>query len=126
MSVSDALAPLRREDPAQRSERGTLRQWLLDRDPAPPDELLAHPDIGRPEAAGPEGDADGGVGLLLAEAERALRDACASAGERRGAFRLLAADAYLTWACELALERDDPASLLGEIVARVSREAGRG
>jgi len=57
-------------------------------------------------------------GLLregLAELDRARR---APGRVRESAFHLLAADALLTYACEAALEADDPDACLSELVAR--------
>jgi hypothetical protein len=72
------------------------------------------------------GRADSLAGALTAEARRALAEARAGAGERRGAFRLLAADAYLTWASEVALASHDPAAALLRIIEEVVNEAGKG
>jgi hypothetical protein len=60
---------------------------------------------------------------LLHEAGVALRDALAGRGERRGAFRLLAADAYLTYACEAALDSQDASAALERVVQKVVAEA---
>lgn len=40
---------------------------------------------------------------------------------RESAFRLLAADAYLTWASEALLDLDDPEAALEDLVRRVAR-----
>jgi hypothetical protein len=119
-----SVEPPRREDQSAGARDGTLREWLLEQGPAPPAALVEHPDIGGPAAGEPMAPPGDRFEAILAEAERALQDACAGRGERRGAYRLLAADAYLTWACELALEEDDPAPRLRDIVARVTRAAG--
>ena len=99
----------------------TLRAWLLEREPKIPAALLRHLD-----GAHSQFSPDELLETLLAEAEKALEDARAGEGERRGAFRLLAADAYVTYACEVALEGDDPAARLTQIVERVVREAEEG
>ena len=99
----------------------TLRAWLLEREPPVPGALLRHLD-GAHSRVTPDELLD----TLLGEAEKALEDARAGEGERRGAFRLLAADAYVTYACEVALEGDDPAARLVQVVERVVREAEEG
>jgi hypothetical protein len=62
-------------------------------------------------------------GELLERAREALRDALSGEGERRGAFRLLAADAYVTYACEVALDSQDPTAALERVVEGVVAEA---
>jgi hypothetical protein len=87
--------------------------------PAPPVELLSQMRGERPLDHGqPLLDA------LCVEARAALREARLEAGERRGAYRLLAADAYLTYACEAALAADDPTEGLLRVVRQVAEEAG--
>lgn len=88
----------------------TLSAWMAERDPPP---AAFRPHLASTDPCAGEGDL---VDALLAEARRALRDALAGRGERSGAFRLLAADAYLTYACEAALEGDAPGSALLAIV----------
>jgi hypothetical protein len=63
--------------------------------------------------------------VLLAGGVGALRDALAGVGERAGAFRLLAADAWVTYACERALEEADPATALRRILDGVGEESGK-
>ncbi len=64
-------------------------------------------------------------GAALADAlteagRRRLDDARARPGRvRASAFRLLEADALLTYACEAALESDDPATALRRTLAAV-------
>jgi hypothetical protein len=87
-----------------------------------PEALLRHFGDGEPPAS----TSAEALGALLSEAHAGLRDACAGRGERRGAFRLLAADAYLTYACEAALDRGDPSGDLRTMVSRVAREAEEG
>jgi hypothetical protein len=99
----------------------TLRAWLLERDPPIPEALLRHLDGGLSGIT-----SDELLETLLAHAEGALEDARGGEGERRGAFRLLAADAYVTYACEVALDGDDPAARLIHVVERVVREAEEG
>ena len=123
MKGRDAAAELRREAPSSAGSGSTVREWLQERHPAAPDALLRHLEVDR--SADDTAPADV-LEALLSRADRALRDACAGHGERRGAFRLLAADAYLTWACEAALEDEAPSARLREIVARVTRHAEGG
>ncbi|UCC24820.1 MAG: hypothetical protein JSU98_13965 [Gemmatimonadales bacterium] len=64
-------------------------------------------------------DVDASAGALAGEAFSALSRALEGAGRpRRGAFDLLAADGFLTYACEAALETDDPAGVLDELIER--------
>jgi hypothetical protein len=59
------------------------------------------------------------VATLAREADRALRLALEGEGrERSGAFDLLAADGFLTYAAEVALEGADPTSTLKDLVRR--------
>jgi hypothetical protein len=54
---------------------------------------------------------------LSREAREALADSLAlDPSDREAAFRLLAADGFATWACEAALEVDDPDAVLAEIL----------
>jgi len=56
--------------------------------------------------------------VLAAEARTRLAEARASTGRvRESAFRLLEADALLTYACEAALESEDPEAALRGILA---------
>jgi hypothetical protein len=114
--------------PAPRSEGAsaggahpTLQAWLAEREPAVPAALLI--ELGGERAAVAPGSL---CETLAAEARSALADVRTGAGERRGAFRLLAADAYLTWASEVALASDDPAAALLRIVQEVVNEAEAG
>jgi len=67
------------------------------------------------------------LGGLVEAARTALHGALGGTGERRGAFQLLAADAFVTYACEAASRREDPrADLLGLIEALLTTgEEGR-
>lgn len=54
---------------------------------------------------------------------RALGEALERPGrDREAAFRLLAADAYLTWACEAAVELGEPETALRGLLDRVAAE----
>jgi hypothetical protein len=99
-----------------------LVAWLQSRTPAPPTELRAAVD--RAIGAAPGADDSAGGAAVDAEAateamstvamlDRATRlcldEALARPGRvRESAFALLAADALLTYACEAALDSDDP------------------
>jgi hypothetical protein len=88
------------------SERST---WLAARRPAPPADL----------AAGLEFAASDGAlqDELAAEGRARLALALARLGRvRESAFRLLEADALITYACEAALDLDDPEAALRRIL----------
>jgi hypothetical protein len=86
-----------------------LESWLAERRPEPPDGLAG---ALRPvPASGSRAD-----GLTEAGMAR-LDEARARPGRvRESAFRLLEADALLTYACEAALETEDPDAALGRIL----------
>lgn len=91
-----------------------LGAWLAGRKPEPPR------DLGRALAG------DGMVGPathVLSEAGlKRLNQARARPGRvRESAFRLLEADALLTYACEAALESDDPEAELRRILVMIGR-----
>jgi hypothetical protein len=113
-----ALAPLRTES-APANGGPTLHAWLTQQAPALPVVLLS-------QMGGERSLSDGRALLeaLCVEARTALRDARREAGERRGAYRLLAADAYLTYACEAALASAEPEAGLLLVVQQVVEEAG--
>ncbi|HZD03879.1 MAG TPA: hypothetical protein VE173_03145 [Longimicrobiales bacterium] len=78
---------------------------------------------------GGQAEALEGAGGRLPEARRLL-DAAAVAlsrclspreRERHGAFDLLAADAFVTWAAEAALDSDEPDGVLREMVDGLAR-----
>lgn len=77
-----------------------------------------------PEALGDEvraAMAEAGAGSIFEGAERAARVRLAEALERPGrvresAFSLLVADALVTYACEAALEADDPLAALESLL----------
>jgi hypothetical protein len=90
----------------------TLREWLAGRTPPVPEGFASWMS---PERA----DGPATVEVLAHEAEQALELAADSTGRPRGgAFDLLRADGFLTYACECALEGDDPAARLSELVRR--------
>ena len=88
-----------------------LRAWLAGRTPAPPDAL---------PLPVPDGPGDPTVRLTEAAAQ-ALKRALAGAGERGGAYDLLAADGLLTYACERAASAPDPEAELLRILERIGR-----
>ncbi|MDT8342394.1 MAG: hypothetical protein RQ751_12850 [Longimicrobiales bacterium] len=64
-------------------------------------------------------EAPAGVEALAREGARALAGALEPAGRPRGgAFDLLAADGFVTWACEAALEQADPLEVLHALALR--------
>jgi hypothetical protein len=90
----------------------TLGEWMDARVPPVPVPFRAWM---VPEA--PDGEVS--VGALAREAEASLERAVQ--GETRprdGAFDLLAADGFLTYACEAALEAENPAEALDELIRR--------
>jgi hypothetical protein len=96
--------------------------WLASRRPRPPEELAVRPpDAGGSDAGGEEGDAVLVRRLTRAgrlERDRALRR---PGRVRESAFHLLTADALFTYACEAALEDEDP-----EVALRLVLEVGAG
>jgi hypothetical protein len=89
-----------------------VEAWLARRTPAPPQGLA---EAMRPLAAGTSLYAS----LADAGLDR-LQQARARPGRvRESAFRLLEADALLTYACEAALESDDPEAALRRILAAI-------
>ena len=90
-----------------------LRSWLARRRPRPPLALARALD-----AVLEEPSRDGFVGTLSGGAERALGAALRAPGRvRASAFELLTADALLTYACEAALEGEEPARELAGLAA---------
>ncbi len=85
--------------------------WLEGVAPAPPEPLRRRLTQERPPW--PEG--------LGPAAEAALRDVLGepAARDREVGFRLLDADALLTYACEAALEEDDPERRWTELLTRI-------
>ena len=88
-------------------------QWLEERTPTPPQELIRHATpylrTGSPNAVEL---ADAGTAAL----DDSLREA---PGEREAAFQLLVADALLTYACESAVDADDCERALEDVLGRV-------
>jgi hypothetical protein len=90
-----------------------LGGWLEGRRPPPPMALGAW--LGNVELAGAEYEqlAEVGVAALARARSRPGR-------VRESAFDLLAADALISYACEAALEDEDPTAALGAILERVA------
>lgn len=88
--------------------------WLNGRRPRPPEDLRARV---RAEVIGLGEPEDAQTGLITAGCA-ALGRALAQPGRvRAAAFDLLAADALVTYACEAALECDDPDAELDRLVS---------
>jgi len=92
----------------------TYVAWLNGRLPRPPEDLHARV---RAEVIGLGEPEDARTGLINAGCA-ALGRALAQPGRvRAAAFDLLAADALVTYACEAALEGDDPDAELDRLVS---------
>lgn len=91
-----------------------MEGWLRERTPPVPDAFGPWMRPVRPAAPA-------SVEALAEEALEALA-AALDPGDlpRRGAFRLLAADAFVTYACEAALEEEDPVKVLDTLVRRLT------
>lgn len=92
----------------------SIEAWLAERSPAPPPSLASALRIG---------SAKGPADRALTEAACArLDEARARPGRvRESAFRLLEADALLTYACEAALDAEEPESALHRILVAAGR-----
>jgi hypothetical protein len=89
-----------------------LRAWLARRRPEPPEDLGSA--LASRESSGPA------VRALAEAGKERLDEARARPGRvREAAFRLLEADALLTYACEAALESEDPEAELRRILSAV-------
>lgn len=101
--------------------------WLREHGAVPvPGEVEAPSAPGDP-ATGADGaatdDAEPVGRALEARGLAALRRALKAPGRvRESAFRLLAADAYLTWSAEALLDLEEPEGALQDLVRRVARE----
>lgn len=83
-----------------------IRDWVTDRMPPVPLDFAAHLDAEDPVSV------DG----MIAASKRALGVAMHGADSRNEAFALLAADAYVTWACALTLSAGGGADQLEGLV----------
>ncbi len=88
---------------------GTLRDWIDGRTPPVPAAFRPTVEPSAPEAAV-------SAAAWVREARAALQRMDGDARARDGAFALLAADGFATWACEVALEADDPGAALGVVL----------
>lgn len=92
----------------------TLEGWLAERSPEPPAELAREL---RASLAAADEAGDRLFDVLMVAARERLGRARARPGRvRESAFHLLAADAFFSYACEAALESDDPEAALLRIV----------
>jgi len=86
-----------------------LESWLTARRPEPPSDLAG--------ALRPVPDSDQPADALTEAGMARLDEARTQPGRvRESAFRLLEADALLTYACEAALETEDPDAALRRIL----------
>lgn len=92
--------------------------WLRKRSPPPPEAF-------RPWLEGVDAEAGETLSQTLARTAIArLDDALGLPGrDREAAFRLLAADALLTHACEAAADEESPEAAIREILERVGETA---
>ncbi|MBM4182630.1 MAG: hypothetical protein FJ207_00225 [Gemmatimonadetes bacterium] len=88
----------------------SLAAWMEARRPPPPADLAERVHIAGVDVAPHVALADEGRARLAAARARPGR-------VRESAFRLLEADALFTYACEAALETDDPEAALRGILA---------
>ena len=89
----------------------TIGEWIDRRVRQVPPEFRPHL-----TAAGPVS-----LDALLAAAEREVEVGMAQAPrDRTAAFALLAADAYVTYACEVAIAEGGDGASLGDVVRRVA------
>ncbi len=106
-----------------------LAEWLSSREPPPPEKLEASlralPWERLPAASSavaPNADELGPLEALAHAGRERLEHALAHAGrERESAFKLLEADALFTYACEAALEAEDPEAALHRILTVAGR-----
>ena len=101
------------------SDGTTLSAWIARRRPPVPTDFRPHVRLDDPdrEAATADARVDG----LVAETRSALsRASSRDASDRAGAFDLLAADAWATYAAEAALDTHDPVATLTELARRLS------
>ena len=91
-----------------------LVDWIRGRTPPAPEAFLPWLDAS-------SRDPDDIPSALLEHALRSLDEALARPGRNReGALHLLAADGFLTYACEAATETDDVDAVLRSLLERVA------
>ena len=86
--------------------------WLDEMHPAPPEGLRV-----RLKADMMQSGQEARPDRLRDAARVSLETASARSGDRAAAFDLLLADAWITYACEAAMEREDPDAALDRIVS---------
>ena len=86
--------------------------WLCGRYPSPPEGLRVKLEAGM-LYSGQEATPD----RLREAASVSLKKALDRSRDRAAAFQVLAADAWLTYACEAALEGDEPDAALERLVS---------
>ena len=86
--------------------------WLCGRYPSPPEGLRV-----RLEADMMQSGQEARPDRLRDAARVSLETASARSRDRAAAFDLLLADAWITYACEAAMEREDPDAALDRIVS---------
>lgn len=99
-----------------------VRRWLSEASPPAPDRFRPWLEGG---TADPVSELDGAVERVrtLAEVAAGALGACLEGGaERAAAFRLLEADALLTYACEAAADAPDPEAALLLVLGKVAGE----
>ncbi len=91
-----------------------LGSWMGGRTPAPPRGLADH-------LQGMIGESDTSSRSLASVAILQLNKAIERPGrDREGAFHLLAADALMTYACEIAVDEEDSVEVLSNLLAGLS------
>lgn len=93
----------------------TIAEWISQRERRVPDAFQP----------GLRADAPVSLAALVNAAEEALV-ACGDDHGRRAAHALLAADAYITYACLWAVEEEDDLGTLRDVAERVVRAWGAG
>ncbi len=96
----------------------SVAEWIRGRTPPSPEAFLPW--------LSSAADVEAGLPSALAdEALRSLGEALDRPGRNReGAFHLLAADGYLTYACEAAAEAEDVGATLRYLLERVAVSGG--
>ena len=87
-----------------------IRDWVKTRDPRVPEPFRPFLDASEPPSV---------EGLVTAARRELGRSLQIEAGDRHGAFALLAADAYLTYACERAVEDGGGPAELKQVLSRL-------
>ena len=93
----------------------TIAEWVSQRERRVPDAFQF----------GSRADAAVSLAALVDAAEEAL-STCGEDHDRRAAYALLAADAYITYACLWAVLEEEDLGTLGDVAERVVRVWGAG